>query len=53
LEYYILHKQGNFSVLDELVGKAEVATTFLAMKDVCQEEIDQTINFHERGDWAG
>ena len=44
--------QGNFGVVEEKVG-TETATTALAMKDeVCQEEIYQTLNVYERGDWA-
>ena len=37
----------NFGVVEELVGKAEVAATALAMKEACQEEIYQTLNVHE------
>ena len=43
--------QGNFvGVVEEKIGKAEVAATALAMKEVCQQEIYQTLNVHERGD---
>ena len=35
-----------------MVGTAEMATTALAVKDACHEEIYQTLNVHERGDWA-
>ena len=45
--------QGNFvGVVEEKIGKAEVAATALTMKEACQEEIYQTLNVHERGDWA-
>ena len=45
--------QGNFGIVEEeLVGKAEVAADALAMKEVCQDEIYQTLNVHEWGDWA-
>ena len=38
--------------VEEKVGEAEVATTALAMEEACREEIYQTLNVHERGDWA-
>ena len=34
------------------VGEAEVATTALAMEEAYREEIYQTLNVRERGDWA-
>ena len=42
--------QGNFSVVEELVGRAEVlaTTALVAMNNVCQEEIYQTLNFHRK-----
>ena len=44
--------QGNFTAVEEKVGEAEVATTALAMEEACREEIYQTLNVRERGDWA-
>ena len=38
--------QGNFDVVQELVGKAEIHATALAMKEACQEEIYQILNVH-------
>ena len=37
------------SIVEELVGKAEVAVTALAMKEACQEEmiVHQKLNVHE------
>ena len=39
--------QANFGVLEEVVGKAEVDPTALAMKVACQEEIYLTLNVYE------
>ena len=44
--------QGNFTPVEEKVGEAEVATTALAMEEAYREEIYQTLNVRERGDWA-
>ena len=44
--------QGNFTAVDDVVGAAEVATAALAMEEASWEEIFQTLNVHERGDWA-
>jgi hypothetical protein len=44
--------KGNFGDVEKLVGKVEVAATALVMKEACQEEIYQTLNVHEREDWA-
>ena len=44
--------QGKFGVGEEMVGIAETDTTALGMKEACQEEIYQTLNVHEQGDWA-
>ena len=47
---WVLVYEGNFSVVEELVGDAEVTATALAMKEACQEEMYLTLNVHERGD---
>ena len=44
--------QGNFTAVEKKVGEAEVATTALAMEEACWEEIYQSLNVRERGDWA-
>ena len=36
----------NFDVVQEVVGKAEIHATALAMKEACQEEIYQILNVH-------
>ena len=45
-------KQGNFCAVEELVGKAQLETTALEMHKACDAEIYQTLNVHERVDWA-
>ena len=48
ITYGFWSMQGNFGIVEEeLVGKAEVAADALAMKEVCQDEIYQTLNVHE------
>ena len=44
--------QGNFCAVEELVGKAQLETTALEMHKACDAEIYQTLNVHERVDWA-
>ena len=39
--------QGNFTAVEDVVGKAEVETTALAMEENCQEEMFQTLNVHK------
>ncbi len=47
--------QSNFGVVKEVVRKAEVAATALAMKEACPQEVIsyQKLNVHEQGDWLG
>ena len=44
--------QGHFCAVEELVGKAQLETTALAMQEACDAEIYQTLNVHELVDWA-
>ena len=45
--------QGNFTAVEDVVGEVAVTTAALTMEEFCwEEEIFQTLNVHERGDWA-
>ena len=53
MDFGLRNQGGNFGVVEELVGNAEVTETALAMKEAwCQEEIYLTLNVHGQGDWA-
>ena len=44
--------QENFCAVEELVGKAQLETTSLAKHEAGDAEVYQTLNVHERVDWA-
>jgi hypothetical protein len=45
--------QGNFTAVEDVVGEVAVTTAALTMEEFCwEEEIFQTLNVHEQGNWA-